>query len=142
LSSGRQILELLDGRSESPLESISRLAMVALGALPRSQVEVFSTDGRFIARVDFYWDNLGLVGEADGREKYTDDQLWQEKLRQEALTDRGLVVERWGWSVARRPHLLEAKLAQAFRRAAMLRSAGIQIDALCGPNMSYPQRFH
>lgn len=136
LCSGRQLLELLDGRSESPLESISRLAMVPLGPLPRSQVEVFTTDGRFIARVDFYWDHLGLVGAADGREKYTDDQLWQEKVRQDALTDRGLIVERWGWSVARRPVMLRAKLAQAFRRAALLRSAGIQIDALCGPNVS------
>jgi Transcriptional regulator, AbiEi antitoxin len=136
LSSGRQIVELLDARSESPLESISRLAMVSLGPLPKSQVEVFSTDGRFIARVDFYWDTLGVVGEADGRQKYTDDALWREKLRQDALTDRGLVVERWGWSVARRPHVLRARLQQAFRRAALLRSAGIQINALCGPNVT------
>ena len=134
LTNGRQVLELLDGRSESPLESISRLAMVPLGPLPRSQVELFTRDGRFIARVDFYWDELGLVGEADGREKYTDDQLWQEKRRQEALIDCGLVVERWTWSDARRPYVLQAKLERAMTRARNLRAAGIPLNALCGPN--------
>jgi hypothetical protein len=129
LPSGRRLLELVNGRSESPLESISRLAMAPLPA-PRLQAELCGLDGRFLARVDFYWEALGVVGEADGRQKYTDDALWKEKLRQDALSDRGLVVERWGWSVACSPAMLRARLEQAFRRAALLRDAGIPVTVL------------
>ncbi len=128
LPSGRRLLELVNGSSESPLESISRLAMASALPAPRLQARLHALDGRFLARVDFYWPELGVVGEADGRGKYTDDELWNEKARQERLTDRGLVVERWGWSVARRPAVLQARLQQAFRRAVMLRSAGITAD--------------
>jgi hypothetical protein len=97
---------------------------------PRLQAELRGVDGRFLARVDFYWPDLGVVGEADGRQKYTDDALWQEKLRQEALSDRGLVIERWGWSVARRSAVLRERLERAFRRAALLRDAGVPITVL------------
>ncbi|MDQ2836982.1 MAG: hypothetical protein M3Y89_06125 [Actinomycetota bacterium] len=130
LPSGRQLIELADGRSESPLESISRLGMISLKPAPQSQVPLYTTTGLFLGRVDFYWSEFGVVGEADGRQKYTDDELWKEKLRQERLTDQGLVVERWGWSVARKPAVLQAKLEQAFRRAALLRSAGIPVRAI------------
>ncbi len=128
LSCGRQLIELVDGSSESALESISRLGMVGLQPPPHTQIPLHTHHGRFLARVDFYWPGLGVVGEADGRVKYTDDELWNEKLRQESLTDRGLVVERWGWSVARQPAVLQARLQRAFRRATMLRSAGIPVE--------------
>jgi hypothetical protein len=132
LSGGRRLIELVDGRSESPLESVSRLAMAPLRPSPQSQVALCTSYGQFLARVDFYWPELGVVGEADGRSKYTDDELWNEKLRRERLTDRGLIVERWGWLVARHPALLQARLRQAFRRAALLRSAAIGIEVRRG----------
>jgi len=125
LSSGRRVLELLDGNSESPLETISRLAMAGLPP-PRTQVSLYSRSGAFLARVDFYWDDLGVVGEADGRSKYTDEELWREKVRQDALVDHGLVVERWGWLTARQPARLHAAIQQAFHRARLLRQAGIE----------------
>jgi hypothetical protein len=134
LPSGRRLLDLVDGRSESPLETMSRLAMATHRLSPLTQVELCTTSGHFLARVDFYWPELGVAGEADGREKYTDQELWREKRRQETLTDRGVVVERWGWSVARSPDVLQAALLRAFRRATQLRSAGIPINVLCGPN--------
>lgn len=129
LSSGRTLLDLADGRSESPLESISRLAMIAATPAPQTQVNLHSPNGQFLARVDFYWKALGVVGEADGKGKYAQDELWKEKLRQDRLADHGLVMVRWGWSEARRPALLQAKLQQAFLRASQLRSAGIPITA-------------
>jgi hypothetical protein len=132
LSCGRQLVELVDGSSESPLESISRLGMVGFQPAPHTQVSLRTGHGQFLARVDFYWPGLGVVGEADGRVKYTDDELWNEKARQERLTDSGLVVERWGWSVARQPTVLQARLRRAFRRAAMLRSAGIAVEVRPG----------
>ena len=129
LSSGRRVLELLDGNSESPLETISRLAMAGLPR-PRTQVNLHSRTGAFLARVDFYWDDLGVVGEADGRSKYTDDELWREKVRQDALVDHGLVVERWGWLTARQPARLHATIQRAFQRARRLRQAGIELQAV------------
>src|SRR3954454_17146850 len=62
LSTGRRLLELMDGNSESPLETISRLAMAGLPP-PRTQVNLRGRTGAFLARVDFYWDELGVVGE-------------------------------------------------------------------------------
>jgi very-short-patch-repair endonuclease len=129
LPSGRRLFELADGRSESALESISRLALHALQPIPRSQVTVRTPLGQFLARVDFYWHDLGVVGEADGQLKYTDQQLWQEKLRQDRLTEHGLVVVRWGWVEARRPASLQARIQRAFRQAALLRAAGVPITA-------------
>ena len=130
LSSGRQLLELVDGRSESPLESVSRLAMRSLQPAPRIQVPLYTSAGEFLARVDFYWDGLGLVGEADGRLKYTDQELWREKRRQERLAEHGLVFERWGWAEAMKPATLRTRLEAALRRAAQLRGAGIPVTAV------------
>jgi hypothetical protein len=55
--------------------------------------------GRFVGRPDFYWDEAGLVGEADGWDKYDGDwrRLRDEKRRQELLEQGGLIVVRWGW---------------------------------------------
>ena len=124
LRDGRRLLELVDANSESPLESVSRLAMQGLPE-PRTQVEIRTMDGRFLGRADFFWDEFGVVGEADGRSKYTDDELWKEKLRENGFTDHGLVVARWTWATARRPGALPAQLNGTFARARQLRLAGI-----------------
>jgi hypothetical protein len=132
LAEGRTLLSLLDGKAESPLESISRLALRDLPT-PRTQVGIHSIDGRFIARVDFYWESTGVVGEADGRIKYTDDALWQEKRREEQLSQAGLVVVRWGWSDALATARLSARIQQGFQRAERMRTAGIPINAIVRP---------
>ncbi len=50
-------------------------------------------------RVDFWWSQQGVIGEADGRVKYTDeDVLWREKRRRDALEELGLRVVRWSWT--------------------------------------------
>lgn len=89
--------------AESPLESVVRSRVIELRLpLPKLQVNVFGARG-WIARVDFDWDAYGVVGEADGRVKYLDEELWLEKLRQEALEDADRVVIRWTWSAAHVP---------------------------------------
>lgn len=103
-TAARRALKLADGRAETPLESISRVAMRALGLpLPEPQVEVW-VGSRLVARVDHLWREANLVGEADGALKYeTRDDLYAEKRRQDELTDLGFTVVRWGWSEAWRP---------------------------------------
>jgi len=132
LTEGRRLLESLDANAESVLESVSRLAMAGLPP-PGTQVVIRTMHGRFLARVDFYWPEFGLVGEADGRLKYTDDELWREKERQDALAEHGLVTVRWGWSIARRPAALRARLQEGMRRAGLLRAAGIPVTAIVRP---------
>jgi hypothetical protein len=124
LSSGRRVLELCSGLSESPLETISLFAMQELSRQPEQQVNLFTVYGQFLGRADFYWRAEGLAGEADGRTKYDDDELYREKRRQEAMADAGLVVTRWDWSTARRPGLLHAQLEEQLARARLARRGG------------------
>ena len=119
MAGARRALRESDRRSESPLESISRLALVRLG-IPAADLQRTLLDrrGRFLGRADFYWDDEGVVGEADGRSKYTDrGVLFDEKLRQERMEEAGLVVVRWTWhDVRRRPDALAARIRRALAR--------------------------
>jgi hypothetical protein len=115
----QRALALADARSESPLETISRLVIPRLGfPAPEPQRWIFDTAGRPIARSDFYWDAVGVVGEADGRGKYSAPEAFVlEKDRQDALEDLGLIVVRWGWTAAWNRHdVLRRKIAGAFER--------------------------
>lgn len=113
-------VELCDARSESPLESVSRLVLPRLGVpAPEPQKHIFDRYGLLLGRVDFYWDEVGVAGEADGRSKYDDKRpvYPEEKERQEILEDLGLVIVRWGWDHATsRQHVLRARLENAFER--------------------------
>lgn len=126
IARARKALALADGRSESPLESYSRLVILRL-ALPRPELQALirSPQGWPLGRGDFYWDEFGVIGEADGRSKYDDRPvLTAEKDRQERLEDPGVVVTRWGWRHVRQPALLEAKLRSAFERGGLRDESG------------------
>lgn len=99
------VLLLADGRRENWLESASAWAISRWG-LPVGvpQVNVFTPDGEFVGRPDLLWATEGLVGEADGVEKYllkgTDEDsvraaLAAEKAREWRMTDLGLRFVRW-----------------------------------------------
>lgn len=108
-----------DGRSESPLESVSRLVLAWL-RIPTAdlQTNIFDEFGRLAGRADFYWNEFGVVGEADGRSKYDRRSvLVDEKERQERFEELGLVVVRWDWSDVTRDRLaLKGRLERAFER--------------------------
>ena len=89
----RRIVELADPRSESPLESITRLAFVEDGFPPFEPQVWIGSD-----RVDFLFGRQRLVVEVDGRVKYIGDALWREKLRETRLRALGYRVERLLWS--------------------------------------------
>ncbi len=112
-------VRLSDGRAESPLESISRLVIGRLHLpAPEPQKTIFDQYGRLVGRHDFYWDEFGVAGEADGRSKYDNRPvLTREKEHQEHFEDLGLVVVRWGWDHATtRQHVLKWRLENGFER--------------------------
>lgn len=99
------VLLLADGRRENWLESASAWSMAGWG-LPTGipQVNVFTPDGEFVGRPDCLWPDLGLVGEADGVDKYlmsgTDERsvrqaLGREEARQREMATLGLRFVRW-----------------------------------------------
>jgi len=96
-----------DARSESPGESLSRVRIHRAGLpAPTPQVELFDDFGNLVARVDFWWEAEGVVGEFDGMVKYgellrpgqtAEDVIDAEKSREQALVAAGCKVIRWTW---------------------------------------------
>jgi predicted transcriptional regulator of viral defense system len=130
LRDGRRLLELCSPLSESPLETISLFHMSGLPVQPRQQAELYTSLGEFIGRADFYWEQFGLVGEADGREKYDGDELYREKLRQDAMLSAGLLVIRWGWATAMSRRRLDELIRAELARAEQLRLGGFLTRAI------------
>ncbi|HET7723139.1 MAG TPA: DUF559 domain-containing protein [Propionibacteriaceae bacterium] len=80
---------------ESVAESLSagHLHLAGLPA-PEFQHRIRSPKGDLFP--DFYWPELGLVGEVDGTVKYADPSAYErEKLREQALRDLGYGIVRW-----------------------------------------------
>jgi hypothetical protein len=79
---------------ESPLESLARAAVILGGhPAPVPQVWVHTDRGSF--RVDLM-DEVGVVIEADGKVKYDGpEDVWREKVRQDAIRRRGHEVVRF-----------------------------------------------
>lgn len=112
-----------DEQAESVGESYSRALMRELGfEIPSLQVWIHR-DGRRIARVDFYWPKLRLVGEFDGLMKYTRAEdlsgrtpvevLTAEKRREDEIRAAGERVVRWGWDDLLHPERFAAILHRA-----------------------------
>lgn len=121
----RITLASADGDAESPLESLSRLRMAATGVpAPRLQPEICDEFGRFIGRPDFFWDEFGVVGEADGDLKYERGRaaIVEERRRQQDFEQVGLIMVRWGWADLYSFDGVARRLWSAFRRGAPLGS--------------------
>ncbi len=105
--------------SESPGETLGRIAFDELGVpQPDQQVLIFDDHG-FIARSDYYWKDHHTVGEFDGKKKYVDgDVLIKEKEREDRLREAGVEVFRiyWRESRAKSPSVRRKAFA-AFGRA-------------------------
>lgn len=121
----------VDGRSGSAGESLSRVVMHELGLpAPVLQQPFFGPpdwrDRREkIGEVDFWWRELGVVGEFDGKVKYSRNEYLQgrspfdaavaEKRREDRIRALGEVrgFVRWMWADVLRPGGLASILAQA-----------------------------
>lgn len=118
--------EFASPHSESVGESRSRALMDELGFAAPGLQQTISTD-RSTYRVDFCWNDDGVIGEFDGRVKYVDDAvlngrdprevLFEEKQREDALRRAGWIVVRWTW----------ADLENPARFAALLQQAGVSL---------------
>ena len=111
--------DLADGGAESVLESLSRVRIGAAGLpAPTLQVAIGDQHGQFIARVDCYWPQFGVVGEADGNLKYDGGRtaIIAERRRQQRLEYYGLIVVRWEWSDLARFDAVAQRLRVAFSR--------------------------
>ena len=116
----RRVLQFADHRADRPGESLSRAAMHLLGApVPELQFEIVGVSGR-LWKTDFGWPDLGIVGEFDGRAKYSDPRylagrspeqvVYDEKLREDDIRPRVRAFGRWDWHVATSLDLMARKL--------------------------------
>ncbi len=71
----RRIIALSDGRADSTGESVSRLQLYRLGFRRVSLQVTFARPGVGLYLVDFGLDDVGALGEFDGRGKYLDPEL-------------------------------------------------------------------
>lgn len=125
----RLAADFADGDSGSPGESASR-ANIYLSGMPAPELQVaYPKPGGGEDKVDFTWEakhhvrRRSLLGEFDGKVKYTRDQylagrsmqdvVWDEKVREDRLRapDRGMA--RWLWDVAVSPARIRAVLINA-----------------------------
>jgi hypothetical protein len=103
----RHVVAFLDPHSTSVGESRSRVMFRRLGVpVPRSQGEVFTSQGTSLGRVDFYFGDSGVIGEFEGRARHgrllrsgddPADAALLEQRREEALQRNGFQVVRWSW---------------------------------------------
>jgi hypothetical protein len=98
-----EILPLVDGGSESPQETRTRLALIDAGfPAPRTQIPILDPGGYLLARIDMGWEEW-LVGiEYDGAQHWTDPaQRTRDIDRFAALTDCSWTIIRVGTDMLR-----------------------------------------
>jgi len=122
----RELLDLVDGGSASPGETLTRWVLLEDG-LPRPVTQLAIRTALGTRYGDLGWPHLRVVVEFDGKAKYT--QLFSsdpgatvvdERRRQEALEDAGWVVVRVFWDDLREPGALVRKVRAAIARARVL----------------------
>ena len=116
----RRVAAFADARSESVLESISRLAFHDLGLPPPDLQAWVGDEDEMIGRADFLWRAYRTVGEADGAVKYANPVRAMAQLDRDArLRAAGFEVVHFTWQqVTRTPDQVVASIRAAFRRGA------------------------
>jgi Protein of unknown function (DUF559) len=120
----RRVVEFSDGRSESPFESIARVAFRD-GGLPPPELQVWvGGDSGPVGRVDFLWREHRTIAEADGALKYADPDRARQQLRRDAdLREAGFEVVHFGWAeLTLTPHQVIRAIRAAFARVGTLRA--------------------
>jgi len=109
------LLQIVDGRAESPPESWLRLLVVEAGfPLPDVQHRVLDLDGEPLYRLDLAWPELRIALEYDGYEAHV-GRAARDAARDEDLARRGWVTVRASATDLRNPVRLLDELSGAFR---------------------------
>lgn len=108
---------LADGRSQSPLETRVRL-ICADGGLPPTELQrpFYDGRGRLIGVVDFWWEGLRVIGEADGIGPHSlPEVLARDRSRQNDLLAwyPNTRLVRFTWQDLKRPKYILATLVKA-----------------------------
>lgn len=113
----RELLELADGRAESPAESWVRLHLHDGGVpAPTLQHEI-RDGGRFVARVDMAWPAVKLYLEYDGLVAHSGELAFRrDRQRQNELLALGWVCLRFTAEDLRAPRLLARRVQDELRR--------------------------
>lgn len=128
----RQAARFADARAQSPNESVSRVTIARAGLpVPALQFEVIGATG-WVATCDFGWPEHGVVGEADGKVKYSarlkpgqtpEDAIMAEKERDEEIRQAGWWPVHWDWAKAFSVPTLGRLIRGAFAQPPALRRA-------------------
>lgn len=116
----RRALANTDPRSESAGETLTRELISRLNLpMPEPQVQVNSRSGRY--RLDFAWKEKKVALEFDGKTKYFDykptaEVLFQERQRENALTEDGWTFVRVKWRDLFREQEFKTRILTALRR--------------------------
>lgn len=119
----RRAIEFADGRADRPGESMSRASIHRAGlTAPCLQEPIRGLSGR-VWTVDFWWPEFNVIGEFDGKWKYTDPAfmngrtsqqvMLDEKAREDDLRAAGHGFTRWDWAVAISPSAIWTRLIAA-----------------------------
>jgi hypothetical protein len=123
------VTRLADGRSGSVGESRARHLMWSQGIpMPELQYPVVNGAGAVVAVTDFAWPKYGLLGEFDGRYKYSrflrpgerpEDVVFREKQREDLIRElTGWRVFRMVWADLHEPRATGARLRAMLSAAA------------------------
>ena len=119
----QRTIDFADGLADRPGESLSRVTMhLARITPPQLQVVLYGASGRRYI-VDFWWPEFNVIGEFDGRFKYSDpgfmrgrtshQVLLDEKFREDDLRATGRGFTRWDMPIAASPIALRDHLIRA-----------------------------
>lgn len=114
IARARTVLELADGRAESPGETRLRILMAELG-IPEPVLQLRFVTAAGVHRVDFAWPEAKLIVEFDGDGKYTDygptgQAILAERRRETALMELGWRFIRIRWSDLDRPEEIRQRI--------------------------------
>lgn len=109
----RRAIELVDGRSESPMETRLRLLLVRNGLpRPEAQVSIHDARGAFLGRLDLYYAEANLGIEYDGENHR--DRLASDDQRQNRLLGAGIHLLRYtAIDLSSRPNAVVAEVRSA-----------------------------
>jgi hypothetical protein len=117
----REVLELMDGGSESPQETRTRLVLIDAG-LPRPTTQIIVNGnfaGRRYAKVDMGYEDFKVGVEYDGEHHWTESRQYAYDVDRHAeLLARGWVIIRVSAEILRyRPDVIVARVCLALQAA-------------------------